>query len=58
MSALSNFRRSKLLAGVFVALLLVACNIEMGVEGLARWAEWQGAKHSDALWHREHLQRR
>ncbi|ALT78800.1 hypothetical protein AT984_18015 [Paucibacter sp. KCTC 42545] len=36
---------------------VVACNVEMGVERLARWAAWQGAKHSDALRHREHLQR-
>ena len=37
---------------------LVACNLEMGVEGRARRGAMQGAKHSDAQWHREHLQRR
>ena len=37
---------------------LVACHIEMGAEGRARRGAMQGAKHSDAQWHREHSQRR
>jgi CubicO group peptidase (beta-lactamase class C family) len=37
---------------------LVACNVEMGGEDRARRGAMQGAKHSDAPRHREHLQRR